>query len=238
MSSLVQGCSSQKGRSSTQYDYAWINEAIGLAREYPNVYTDISCWNIAQNGPAFKEFLLDPAYNDVKRKILLHPGLPFGFVLEVPEFFSPYEQITDGKTAEGPSTLWTVSWEHDNHSCSPVLKDAKQLPLIPSGSERAFDISDIQCSPLGRWLIVEIDPPEFPVRHECYLFLLPLDSCFPDFVGDPVLLASPGLYDRLIHSTAWISGPLSFVVAGGDCLYRWELEGLHEKLVEDYRAGH
>ena len=70
MSSLVQGCSSQKGRSSTQYDYAWINEAIGLARDYPNVYTDISCWNIAENGPAFKEFLLDPAYNDVKRKIL------------------------------------------------------------------------------------------------------------------------------------------------------------------------
>ena len=33
-------------------------------------YTDISCWNMVQNAPAFKEFLQNPAFNDVKRKIL------------------------------------------------------------------------------------------------------------------------------------------------------------------------
>ena len=48
----------------------WIEEIVSLMREFPNVYTDISCFNIQKCGTAFERFLRDEAHSDLKSKIL------------------------------------------------------------------------------------------------------------------------------------------------------------------------
>jgi|WetSurMetagenome_2_1015567.scaffolds.fasta_scaffold69472_2 hypothetical protein len=52
------------------FDNDWIKEIVDLIKEYPNVYTDVSCWNLDKNKETFKELLLNKKYDYLKDRIL------------------------------------------------------------------------------------------------------------------------------------------------------------------------
>jgi hypothetical protein len=51
-------------------DNDWIKEIIDLINEYPNVYTDISCWKLDKNKEIFKELLLNKKFDYLQDRIL------------------------------------------------------------------------------------------------------------------------------------------------------------------------
>jgi hypothetical protein len=51
-------------------DNDWIKEIIDLIHDYPNVYTDISCWNINKSKETFVDLLSHKKYNYLKDRIL------------------------------------------------------------------------------------------------------------------------------------------------------------------------
>jgi predicted TIM-barrel fold metal-dependent hydrolase len=48
----------------------WVKEIIDLAKEYPNVYTDVSCWSLDEYKEVFSEILGNEQYAHLKDKIL------------------------------------------------------------------------------------------------------------------------------------------------------------------------
>ncbi|MBD3345522.1 MAG: amidohydrolase family protein [Chitinivibrionales bacterium] len=51
-------------------DSDWITEIISLTEEFPNVYTDFSCWDLDDWKETFKSVLLNKQYSHLKEKIL------------------------------------------------------------------------------------------------------------------------------------------------------------------------
>jgi predicted TIM-barrel fold metal-dependent hydrolase len=48
----------------------WVTEIIALTKEYPNVYTDFSCWDLDEHKELFAQTLLSYQYSHLKDKIL------------------------------------------------------------------------------------------------------------------------------------------------------------------------
>ena len=183
-------------------DDFWIQEVIDLIRSYENVYTDISCWNIVQNAPAFKEFLRNPAFNEA---------------------------------SDNRRTLWLLSWQQDA-SGSRILGILTDTTSI-FNTFKSSRLSNLEFSPDGKWLLVMDEKGQnksyWDRSHRYFAFAV--DTVWPYLSSEPVHLQyPPGQYP--ITSTAWVSNPTGFVAAAGDRLYKCELEGLHEKLVEEYRT--
>jgi hypothetical protein len=83
----------------------WITEIIALTKEYPNVYTDFSCWDLDKQKESFAEVLSNKQYSHLKDKILF--GTDWYMTLLVlggksykkfcEEFWEFFEEIPDGK---------------------------------------------------------------------------------------------------------------------------------------------
>ena len=52
------------------FDSDWITEIIDLTKEYDNVYTDFSCWNLDKAKDAFAKVLTGKQYGHLRKKIL------------------------------------------------------------------------------------------------------------------------------------------------------------------------
>jgi|WetSurMetagenome_2_1015567.scaffolds.fasta_scaffold35203_2 predicted TIM-barrel fold metal-dependent hydrolase len=48
----------------------WVKEIADLTKEYPNVYTDVSCWDLGKSKEVFSKILADEQYAHLKDKIL------------------------------------------------------------------------------------------------------------------------------------------------------------------------
>jgi len=55
----------RKGLKST-----WVSEIIALTKEYQNVYTDISCWDMDNNKEVFSELMINSEYSHLHNKLL------------------------------------------------------------------------------------------------------------------------------------------------------------------------
>jgi hypothetical protein len=83
----------------------WITEIIALTKEYTNVYTDLSCWDLDDGKETFTQVLSDKQYSHLKDKILF--GTDWYMTLLVlggksykkfcEEFYEFFLEIPDGK---------------------------------------------------------------------------------------------------------------------------------------------
>jgi hypothetical protein len=83
----------------------WITEIIALTKEYTNVYTDLSCWDLDDGKKTFAQVLSDKQYSHLKDKILF--GTDWYMTLLVlgeksytkycEEFYEYFLEIPDGK---------------------------------------------------------------------------------------------------------------------------------------------
>jgi len=49
---------------------SWVTEIIALTKEYPNVYTDIACWDIDECKDVLTELLISIEYAHLRKKLL------------------------------------------------------------------------------------------------------------------------------------------------------------------------
>jgi hypothetical protein len=86
-------------------DNDWIKEIIDLINEFPNVYTDISCWNLDKNKEIFKGLLLNKKFDYLQDRILFGTDwymtlLALGgksYQAFCEEFYEFISQMPDGK---------------------------------------------------------------------------------------------------------------------------------------------
>ena len=149
-------------------------------------------------------------------------------VLELNRFFA---EASDNRRA-----LWLLSWQQDP-SGSRILGILTDTTSI-FNTFKSSRLSNLEFSPDGKWLLVMDEKGQnksyWDRSHRYFAFAV--DTVWPYLSSEPVHLQyPPGQY--AITSTAWVSNPTGFVAAAGDRLYKWDLEGLHERLVEEYRTA-
>jgi hypothetical protein len=92
----------------------WITTIIDLLRWYPNVYTDISCFDIAGNEKHFIEMLKDPNFRDIHKKIifgtdwymtLMAKHLGHGIAIHYKHFVESFKKTLDKNKLQH---LWPV----------------------------------------------------------------------------------------------------------------------------------
>jgi len=183
-------------------------------------------------------------------QILVHPGLDMALVVETgkePDW-EAYDKALQTMDHAGflevrdtlidqRRTLWLIAFGESSVKPSVVELITDTTSIFNTFTSNS--LSNLEFSPDGKWLLVMDEKGRsggYSGRTHRY-FAFAVDTVWPYLSSEPVHLDyPPGRYG--ITSTAWVSNPLSFVAAAGDRLYKWELEGLHEKLVEEYRAGH
>lgn len=116
--------------------------------------------------------------------------------------------------------LWLARWDHSDTKKRfiPIVSPTHSI----FGDFTATAFSGLSFSPDGEWCVFRDDSDEHTPRY-CAMRVEPDKD---ELLGAFVRLGGVLRTDGRPRSACWSTGPLSWCVADGLCVYRWELGGL------------
>jgi len=141
--------------------------------------------------------------NDDVEEFVIHRTCPFALV------------YTEG--IHTPPELYLLRWDSEEEQrVQPLLLE--NASAFADFHPKYFD--GLQLSPDGKWLVMRDKTGDS--RNPTFV-AFPIDSRYPFFLGEPLILGKVLREDAWPESSAWTTDPVSFVVTDGLALYRWEL---------------